>query len=740
MNAPLFVPALAFLCGTILSIFLAPLDLIPFLGVLSGVSLGEILGYRWLYGRWLTLLFILGMAYGFLRSKDHFPISDHVRVKVEGIVCSEVKRTAKSQRFDFEFVTLRDGEVSSRKRKLQVVSEDPRSFEWGDRIEVEGYQEKFSEPRNPGEFDEGGWNRLRGVEGVIRAEEIRVLREGEDFLWEGKLWGCRQRAKELLGVGSFWGEDERDLIWGMILGETTGMSPEMKEYFRSTGTGHIFAVSGQNLGILLTLIIAIMKILQWNPWRWGWMALGPLLFYSGLTGFQSSCMRAWAMFALLVVAWRIDRPPAWLNFWAVTLILVLLWDPGSIQDLGYQLSFLVVLGLIVMTPWGIERLRSYWEWDRFLSRNEATPFQRVRFQWKKGLCSLFAGSAVAFICVLPHALFVFHQVNLISIFINLLVVPLAGLIVVMGSVSLLVGVVNPVFSLFVNGVGSLLVKTLLFVVQGAAGFTLFQIPITDLHAWKFDSSPEIVLVDAGEVPVALIRYRGESWLVNTGNAKAYERTLKPLLRYYGIARLHGVMLTTVSESSNGGLMSLLKSHSVHHLYRPVLTSLSPLEKKWSKGLSDQRMVRWQEGEGHVWSSEFQVRVLQRNPMEEMKGTEERGMELDFEYRGRHWIWANRINSEKERDYLRGERVPGSVDLLIQGRSPRGSNLSEEWLRLMNPRYLIVSRSGKGIQKTGYDPAWDLKKRVDGEIFNLDLTGALIVRGKGEIQIRRWKER
>ncbi|MES2310189.1 MAG: ComEC/Rec2 family competence protein [Verrucomicrobiota bacterium] len=739
MDAPLFIPSLAFLGGVLFSLFLGPLDLIYFLIGLALILWGEFRGFQWVRYRWIILMIVGGMAYGLIRSKDSDLDGSQSYFQSQGVICSEVKATGHSQVFDCEFLEKEKG-LKSQQIKLLVTTEDPRHFEWGDRVKIRGTREGFHLPRNPGEFNEESWHRLRGVEGRLLAEEIQIIQENDSLVIGKELLKFREKAKQLLGMGFFWGTKERALIQGMILGDTSEMSSEMKDDFRSTGTGHIFAVSGQNLGVILVMMVAVMRFLHVNSWRWGWISLVPLLFYSGLTGFQSSCMRAWIMVGLLVIAWRIDRPAPWSNLWAVTLLLVLLNNPGAVRDLGYQLSFLVVLGLIFMTPLGMDHLKGYWQWEPFLSKTYATPFQFLSFQWRKSICSLGVGSAVAFISVLPHSIFVFHQINLLSILLNLGVVPLAGVIVVVGTVSLLLGMIHPFLSQIMNMAGYALAKLLLFLVQAVASIHCFQMPVADIHTWRWDRSPQMVILDCGDVPLALLRYHHEVWMINSGSSRNYERTIHPLLKYYGIRQLDGVIASTISASSNGGLETLLKDYPVRHLIRPDLKSLAPLEHQWKTIVGEKAFQSWKEEDGYVWDQDFQVKVLPRSDSMESKGSEDRGIELDFEYHGKHLLWTNRISHQKEDDFILKNNLPSPIEVLIQGRNPRMPNLSEEWIQALNPNTLIVPRTGKGIQRTGYDPAWDLGKRTKGKVFYLDQTGALILNWKERITIEPWNRR
>lgn len=737
MQAPLFYPSISLLIGVILSFFIGRAELFPLLVILIGFFIAEQRDRKWSRWRWRGMALIFGFCLGFIyQNSDQESISPQ-SVRLLGKIIGEVSRRAQTQTFDFK---PENQERLSEKIYL-VTTKDRREFQWGDRIEVKGILRSFKGAQNPGEWNEREWQNLRGVSGGIETYEISMISNESVFCWGKYFISLREKAKKHLIAGGFGTAEERALIQGMVLGDTSEMSRELKEKFRSTGTGHIFAVSGQNLGVILAMLIFGMRFLRINSWRWGWLSLLPLFIYSGMSGFQSSCIRAWIMLALLLIAWRIDRPAIWLNFWSATLILVILRNPLSVQDLGFQLSFVVVLGLILGTPWGMEKLKPLWEWEAFLSRNYSTPFQRLWYWCRKEGYGVLVGSTMAFIAVLPHSALVFHSINGISLLLNLVVVPLAGFIVMGGTFSLLMGGINDLLPIFTNYFLIYLSKAVLFLVNGASVMTWLQFPICDIHAWRWNESPQIIVFDLGEVPQGMIRYQGEIWLVNTGTKNNYDLKFQSVLKYFGVSKIEGILMTTISETSNGGLIPLLGDYPVKRLIRHEERGRSPLEKKWDQTLSGHQFERWNQESKQVWSSDFRVALMKAGEPheEESQGTEDQGLVLDFEYQGRNFIWGNRISEKKELEISQLDKKERAIEAIVQGRNPRENNLSEGWLEFLSPRYLIVSRSSRANQKTGYDTAWNLRQRTSAKVIFLEQTGAMVLDWGEGLRIRSWSE-
>lgn len=686
----------------------------------------------------VLLFLVMGGGYGCFREWTQPEILVPTSTVIQGEVLNQGKSRGPSQVFECQISTP-DSDLNG--EKIHVVTEDPRSFRSGDLLEIRGWFERVPAATNPGAFNERTWCRSRGIRYQCLAHDIRKIQERSGWNRFDFFDIHQKEAKRILGIGFDPKSEVRALIQGMVLGDTSELSRELKEGFRMTGTAHLFAVSGQNLGVIVSFFLFFYSVFFWNRWRWGWVLLIPLVYYMGLSGWQSSCIRAWGMVALLFIAWRIDRPVSWLNFWSCVLFVVLIVDPNLIQDWGYQLSFLVVGGLILGTPWGMERCRSWWHRPRFLSLQYATPFQLLTFRFRYFFASLGVGSCVAFISVLPHSLWIFHQFNLISVGINMLIIPLAGIIVVLGVVSLGVSLIHPLLSWAVNGMNGFITQLLLAIVYGGSLVTSTQISIPDTETWRLSSAPQWIVLDSGEVPQALLRVHGETWLINAGNRKSYLKTLKPVLQYYGVRRLDGVYLTTISDSSNGALSSLLQDYPVKRLIRPDLRSRSPLEKKWGQMIfSDKTIVeRWKNEEEHSWGDSLKVKGYLVSEANERWGVEDLGMTLVFSHREQKLIWANRMSGVQEREWIQTKFENENIDFLIQGRHPQSESLTAEWLDYLKPRHCILSDLPESVKRRGYRLSSSPKKTLKGETWETKKTGALIVEWKkGSPQVRSWK--
>ena len=120
----------------------------------------------------------------------------------------------------------------------------------------------------------------------------------------------------------------------------------MQESFRKTGTLHLFAVSGQNLAVVAGLLLWILALTGAVRWRWAWLTLPAVFLFCLATGMEASAQRAFVMISVLYLGWIFGRPVDPANWLGLALLALLLWDPVQVLDPGFQLSFLVVAGLM----------------------------------------------------------------------------------------------------------------------------------------------------------------------------------------------------------------------------------------------------------------------------------------------------------------------------------------------------------------------------------------------------------
>jgi competence protein ComEC len=261
------------------------------------------------------------------------------------------------------------------------------------------------EPKN--RFDERSWLHRQGIHVVLRARDWHIV--GHRSGIGGVADRLRIRLAHSVAIGL---EGRRAaVVEGVVLGEDAGLSQELRDRFRASGLYHLLAVSGQNVALvagsalLLGWIAGIPRLLAEVG------ALLAICAYVLAVGAQPSVVRAGVAGALGSLAWLTARTADRWHLLLMGALVLLAWNPYTLLDAGFQLSFAAVFAIFVLVP----------RFERFL---EGYPLGRP-------LRLVVAVSAACGLATAPISWLQFHSVQLLTIPANALaapvVVPLLGL-------------------------------------------------------------------------------------------------------------------------------------------------------------------------------------------------------------------------------------------------------------------------------------------------------------------------
>src|SRR5437773_7182225 len=212
---------------------------------------------------------------------------------------------------------------------------------------------------------------------------------------------------------------------------------DIEEPFQQTGTLHLFAVAGLHVGIIAALLWMLAMVARLSR-KWAAALIIPLLlFYAAVTGLHVSSVRAAVMSSVLLGGLFFERKVFVLNSLAAAAFFLLCWNTNELFSTGFQLSFAVVGAITLFANPLFGFLQRWGAPDPFLPRSLLRGPRRlmhVGFEW---LCRGASVSVAAWIGSLPFILWYFHIVTPISLFANLVVVPIAFFILAIALLSLL---------------------------------------------------------------------------------------------------------------------------------------------------------------------------------------------------------------------------------------------------------------------------------------------------------------
>jgi competence protein ComEC len=218
----------------------------------------------------------------------------------------------------------------------------------------------------------------------------------------------------------------------LLLGYVEEVDSELIRDYSATGAMHILSVSGMHVGVIFLVLEMLLGFLRKFPK--GMLVKTVLIiafiwFYALLTGLSPAVMRASVMITLVVVGKAMKRQPDLLNIVAASCLFLLLYDPRLLMDVGFQLSYLAVIGIILL----YKPIYDAYVTSRLLPDK---------------VWSLVAVSLAAQLSTLPLTLYYFHQFPNYFLATNILVVPLSTLVIYTGIGLLFLGSVPFVSLLF----------------------------------------------------------------------------------------------------------------------------------------------------------------------------------------------------------------------------------------------------------------------------------------------------
>lgn len=350
-----------------------------------------------------------------------------VRAAVTGVVLRppEERDTRLRVRIEAESISLGQEEAPRpvRGRALFTVARYP-GLQHGDRVAVRGSLEG---PPVFEDFDYREYLARRNVHTLIQQPEVTVLERGAAQGFWRALYALRGEAQEL--IARLLPEPEAGLLTGILLGMESGIDPALYDQFNRTGVSHIIVISGFNITIVAGLMTAIFGRLL-GPKRAFWPVVAGIVLYVLLVGADAVVVRAGLMGILVVWAAYLGRQSTAVISLFVAGFLMTLANPLTLWDVGFQLSFVATLSLIIFaTPMS--------------QRFEAA----LRPRLPAGSASTLIGflndalivTLAATILTLPLIAYYFGRVSIVSPLTNLLVLPVQPPVMIWGGLAVIVG-------------------------------------------------------------------------------------------------------------------------------------------------------------------------------------------------------------------------------------------------------------------------------------------------------------
>ena len=506
--------------------------------------------------------------------------SESELITVTGKVLTEPRLNDRQRlKFQLEASRIYEGETVSGKLYVTLPLLQGTGVYPGLKLNITGLLYLPKAANNPSSFDFKQYLARQGIFAGIQGREVTFIdRDRPVWGW----WKLRQRIvqSQVKGLGSPVGQ----LVSSMVLGrKAVDLPNDIRDRFIEAGLAHVLAASGFHVSLLLGIILKLTNRLAAKP-RLA-IGIGTLIVYLGLTGIQASVLRACLMGSVVLLALAMDTKVKPLGSLLVVAVVILLFNPLLISDLGFQLSFLATFGLIVTLP----QLQAKLDW---LPPTVAT---------------LIAVPLSASVWVLPLLCYVFNTLAVYSIVVNVLCTPLITVISLGGMISAIAALLVPalgsaIASLLFYPTELLIAVTKFFTNLPGSTWAVGQIPLIALLSiyglialvwinkwWRSRwwlavviaialimvpivsnlSRVQVTVLAAKHSPIIVVRDKGKVILIDSGNNQA-KYTVLPFLAQQGINQIDYAIPYDASDSDNWSY--ICEKVRIKHFVQPIANS------------------------------------------------------------------------------------------------------------------------------------------------------------------------
>lgn len=303
------------------------------------------------------------------------------------------------------------------KKELEIVNRWQR----GDRIELTGELQKPGEARNFDGFDYLQYLRTQNIHWMIKVKGSEQAQVTPPESWKlGHILRWTDAVREKLGgkLDQLYDGIHAGYMKGLVIGNQDDLDPDTFMEFSRLGLTHILAISGMHVAVVVGCLLFVCTTLRMTRETSLTVVMWLIPVYVLLTGASPSIVRAGIMGMIGLYAARRRLLKDGLHILSVAALAMLLWNPYFLVNVSFQLSFIVTAGLMIFVP-------------------KLMPLLTFLPRWLAGTVGI---TVVAQLISFPLTIYYFNQVSLISVFANLILVPVISLVVLpLGMVSLLMG-------------------------------------------------------------------------------------------------------------------------------------------------------------------------------------------------------------------------------------------------------------------------------------------------------------
>lgn len=699
----------------------------------------------------ILICLIISIGYVSILENKYSKISD-MPIKEMVTIISDIQEK--------EYKKVCTAKIVRNNKKILInikMSQDIPSIKYGDSLYIEGEFKQPEEARNYKGYNYKQYLKTKKIIGTVELEKVKILKSSNGSFIHNIQKYIRDTINGTLT------DEEGNLLLAILLGDKDKLSEDIQESFKTSNLSHMLAVSGAHVSYIILGLTYVLQNSIIGKKNGKIVCIIFLLAFMAITNFTPSVTRACIMAILTLFSSIIYRKSDVYTNISVAALITLIFNPYSLLDLGFQLSYGGTIGIIIF----IKRIQE-----------KKSNSKVINYIKQMALVSIYAN-----IIIIPIMMYHFNTVSFTFIISNIMASPILGIIVITGFLFIIASItVKPLtrlIAIFIKPILSILIKIsqicsklpfsnilvvtpymfnvisyyaiILYCIKSKKNnkckiiiCLLIVLILINFIIYIFPQKLRIFFIDVGQGDSTLIITPDiKTVLVDGGGSDSFdvgEKVLLPYLLDRRILKVDYVLISHFDTDHCGGILTIMEKVKVKNIIISEQAEHSENYERFKK-LMIHKKIRLIEVKkvdkikiGRY--SEFKIlfptsRLLSENPLNN------NSIVAQFNYNNFKMLFTGDIEKLAEQQILKTEKAEIRADILKVAHHGSKTSSIPEFIKAVRPKIALI---GVGKNNTFGHPNQQTIKNLENikcRIYRTDLQGEIIIKidQKGSMNVK-----
>lgn len=699
----------------------------------------------------ILICLIISIGYVSILENKYSKISD-MPIKEMVTIISDIQEK--------EYKKVCTAKIVRNNKKILInikMSQDIPSMKYGDSLYIEGEFKQPEEARNYKGYNYKQYLKTKKIIGTVELEKAKILKSSNGSF----IHNIQKYIKDT--INGTLTDEEGNLLLAILLGDKDKLSEDIQESFKTSNLSHMLAVSGAHVSYIILGLTYVLQNSIIGKKNGKIVCIIFLLAFMAITNFTPSVTRACIMAILTLFSSIIYRKSDVYTNISVAALITLIFNPYSLLDLGFQLSYGGTIGIIIF----IKRIQE-----------KKSNSKVINYIKQMALVSIYAN-----IIIIPIMMYHFNTVSFTFIISNIMASPILGIIVITGFLFIIASItVKPLtrlIAIFIKPILSILIKIsqicsklpfsnilvvtpymfnvisyyaiILYCIKSKKNnkckiiiCLLIVLILINFIIYIFPQKLRIFFIDVGQGDSTLIITPDKKTvLIDGGGSDSFdvgEKVLLPYLLDRRILKIDYVLISHFDTDHCGGILTIMEKVKVKNIIISEQAEHSENYERFKKLMIHKkiRLIEVKKGDkikiGRY--SEFKIlfptsRLLSENPLNN------NSIVAQFNYNNFKMLFTGDIEKLAEQQILKAEKAEIRADILKVAHHGSKTSSIPEFIKAVKPKIALI---GVGKNNTFGHPNQQTIKNLENikcRIYRTDLQGEIIIKidQKGRMNVK-----